>query len=211
MPAYFSMTLQFENKKLKPYFVEELYSKIISCGFEFKSGYWFHENASLREIIDWNQNLLEQGFELGYDQHVKHDYMQILFDSEMYSEFRGFWMYSDEQITFNLIIPESDILNQEGGNAFVDKKVFPVKGLALFLWESISVDVIQTHLELEGGCFSLAEVSRGENISVSPFAILRGDYFKKFPLKHFEDDILTELKDGGVLIENSKSVFCYSL
>ena len=203
MPAYFSMTLQFENERIKPDFVRRVYSEIISCGYDFKSGFWFHQNANLNEIIEWNQNLLEQGFKLGYTQHVKHDYMQILFASEIYSELRGFWMYSDEEIAFDLIIPEGDILNCEGGNAFVDNKVVPIKELAVKLWEASVVDAIQTSLELDNGYHPLNKVFAGVNIAVNPFAIVKEEVYKKFPEGFFADKLVSSIGNDGILTESN--------
>jgi len=203
MGPYFSMTLQFEHKRLKPTFVEELYSKIISCGFGFKSGFWFHGNAKLDEIIKWNQKLLEKGFKLGYKQYVKHDYMQILFNSEVYSEFRGYWMYSENQITFNIIIPEFDIINYD---TFIDEKVFPVKQLALEIWKSNIVDSIQTSVEFDFGYASLSEISDGKDISVHPFAILKEDDYKRFSEDYFNTYLITEVCNDGILVENNGKI-----
>ena len=211
MPTYFNMTLQFEKNRLKPDFVKELYFKIISCGFEFKSGYWVHENASLDEIIAWNQDLLEKGFNLGFTQHVKHDYMQILFKSEAYSELRGFWMYRDSSIDFNLIIPEYDILNRMGGEAFTQSKVTPVKELAKEIWESGIPDAIQTCVECDYGYYSINQIYSGVNISINPFAILKKDVHKKFPKGFFCDKTASLLGNNGILLESDGTVPHYVL
>ena len=204
MPAYFSMTLHFENKRLNSNFVRTLYSKIISCGFDFKSGYWFHENAKLEEIINWNQKLLEQGFRLGYTQHVRNDYIQILFSSEIYSELRGFWMYSDSEITFNLIIPEYDILNTEGGDTFISGKINPIRNLALELWKENLADAIQTSLELDCGYSPLEEIFEGINLSVNPFAIINADVYKSFSKDFFFEKIIGTIENKGIFIENKE-------
>lgn len=205
MPAYFSMTLLFENSRLKPNFVYELYSQIISNGFTFKSGYWFHKNAKLNEITEWNQKLLDSGFQLGFTQHVRNDYMQILFKTEHYSELRGFWTYSGEGIAFNLIIPEHDILNCEGGDVFIDTKIHPMKQLALMLWKSNCIDAIQTNVELDEGYYHLKDIKSGKNISVNPFAIINQNVFNCFSNDYFKDKNILEI-DNGMFIENDRTI-----
>lgn len=206
MPAYFSMTMQFEKKRVHPGFVKEVYSQIISCGFGFKSGYWFHEEATLDEIIDWNQRLLEKGFTLGFTQHVKHDYMQILFTTEHYSEMRGFWIHSSDEVVFHIIVPESSILNCEGGLYFIESKVAPVINLAIKLWESGIVDAIQTSLELDEGCFCLSDALTGKNVSVSPFAVLPEKAFEQFSDGYFSKMNLCKILKNGLFIEDNGTI-----
>ena len=202
MPAYFTLTMQFEKKRIHPDFVKEVYSQMISCGFDFKSGYMIHENASLDEIIDWNQKRIDVGFVLGYTQHYKHDYMQILFQTEYYSELRGYWMYFDE-VAFNLIIPEGSIMTSEGSDCFVEEKIIPVKKLAIKMWEAGIVDAIQTSVELSDGCYSLSSVLSGNGISIIPFAILPENAFACFPDNYFKNKEIVSSRIGkhGVFLE----------
>ncbi len=206
MPAYFSMTLSFKNKRIKPNFVNDVYSQIINFGFNFKSGYWFHQDVNLNEIIEWNQQLLEKGFKLGYTQHVKHDYMQILFETVFYSELRGFWMYSDKEVIFNLLVPEADILNCEGGRYFTDIKIIPLKKLATKLWESNIVDAIQTSVELDLGYHSLSDILIGKNISINPFAILSENSFSCFSNNYFNGKHLLKINNGGLIVESDGTI-----
>lgn len=200
------MTMLFERKRIKPNFVKEVYSQIIANGFNFKSGYWFHKKANIDEIIEWNQKLLDNGFKLSYTQHVKHDYMQILFESKLYSELRGFWIYSDEEVTFNLIVPESDILNCEGGSHFIRSKLDPLKKLATNLWDCKIVDVIQTSVELDEGYYPLSNVQKGDNISVNPFAILSESTFSIFPNNYFDNMSSYRISNSGVFIESDGTI-----
>ena len=48
---------------------------------KFKSGYWESDGNSIEEIINWNSKLLTKKFQLGYDEHVKNDYKQVLLKS----------------------------------------------------------------------------------------------------------------------------------
>ena len=206
MPAYFSMTIHFEHKRIEPDFVREIYSQIMSNGFGFKSGFWFHRDANLDEIIKWNQKLLEKGFKLGFTQHVKHDYMQILFLTNHYSELRGYWHYSDKEVTFSLIVPEGDILNCEGGSFFLKDKVMPLKKLAIKLWEQGMVDAIQTNVELEDGSYALSDILSGKDISANPYAILSEKAYKKFSTDYFKQMKLNKIKNNGVIIETDGTI-----
>lgn len=196
----------FEHNRIKPNFVKEIYSQIIACGFDFKSGYWFHKDANFDEIIEWNQGRLESGFRLGLTQHVKHGYMQILFESKYFSELRGYWIYSDKDVVFNLIVPESDILDCEGGSYFIESKITPMKSLAIKLWESNAVDAIQTNLELDYGYYNLPDILTGKNISVNPFAILPEDAFGLFLDNYFDGRNSHQINNYGMFIESDGTV-----
>lgn len=212
MPTYFDVTLLFKKERLKSNFVKNLYYKIISCGFEFKSGFWFHEDANFNEIIEWNQNLLEQGFKLGFTQHVKHDYMQILFESQIYSQLRGFWTYSEKEISFSLIVPEYDIIKEDENYIyFIKEKIDPLKKLAIHLWESNFVDAIYTSLELYGMHHSLYEVCNGIGISVTPFAIIGENNYKCFNKDYFIMNKKLKIDNNGILIENDKDKLIYQV
>ena len=202
MPAYFSMTLQFEKKRLHPHFVKNIYASIIKCGFAFKSGYWYHEDASLEEITAWNQERLEQNFELGMSQHGKHDYMQAVFDADIFSEFRTFWMCPESEIFFEIIIPEDEILDEQGRMfAYNMEKIYPIKALAQELWSSCGVDAIQTSLEESGGAYELDAVKLGKEVILAPFAIIKTEDFAMFPQSYFKDEEISMIQNDGVLVE----------
>lgn len=200
--------------------VRRLYSAIISKGYDFKSGYWAHENATLEEIIRWNQAKLEQGFKLGFTQHVKHDYMQIIFDSR-YSELRGFWTFSPEQIEFDLIIPERDVLKYSNDSIvsdpgaaleiikhdrdfiyFKENEIMPMMELSKSIWQENLVDVIQTSIEFDGGCFGLEKILLGNELSINPFAIIDKSVFTRFPSDYFSGYKISGIGDNGVFLSN---------
>ncbi len=115
MPPCYSIEITFTKDKIVNGFVEKIYNTIFESGFHFKSGYWYAEHMTLKKIIKVNQDKLTKGFELGFTQHVKHDYKQILLDTSLYSEMRVYWMLMERKVNLNLIIPEEDLLVENTG------------------------------------------------------------------------------------------------
>lgn len=54
MPTYLSITIQSKKENLYSTYVQDIYQTIIDYGDPFQSGYWFHKDATLPEIIRWN-------------------------------------------------------------------------------------------------------------------------------------------------------------
>ncbi len=199
MPAYFTMTIQRKIGQLTDNYVEQVYSTIIEAGYPFKSGFWFHQDAAFDEIVAWNQTKLEQCLQLAFTEHVSQDYKQILFNAPEYNEMRGFWMCSEIDICFNLIIPESDILNCEGGDRVLENKIAPIRAMALKIWEKKLADVIQTSVESDGGYFSINEVLNGINVISHPFAIVPKNVVAKFNDYYFKNKLIS-VGNNGILI-----------
>jgi hypothetical protein len=172
MPAYFSLVVSFDKIRLYPNFVKDIYNIMFENGFGFKSGYWNSENDNLEKIISWNQKLLEKGFRLGYKQNVKNDYKQVLFNTDLYSELRAYWLCYKDEIIFRIIILEADMLEYEGGNFFIEEKLDPIKNLAKSIWNSGTIDLIQTCLE-EDENISLSEFLTGTFPHTYPFSIAK--------------------------------------
>ena len=209
MPAYFTMSIQRKAGKLADNYVEQVYSTIIEAGYPFKSGFWFHQDATFDEIVKWNQTKLKQGFRFAFTEHVSHDYMQILFSAPEYREMRGFWMYSEAGISFNLIIPEPDVLNCEGGDIVLENKIAPIRAMAIKIWGKELADVIQTSVELDYGYFSINEVLNGKNIIAHPFAIVQKDVVAKFNDTYFTHSKLVCIENNGILIKNGNLLSAY--
>jgi hypothetical protein len=70
-------------------------------------------DLTLEEIIEWNQQKLDEDFELGYDQDVSHDYRQILLAGHPFSECRAYIMNGRRSLAFNCIVPESEISSHD--------------------------------------------------------------------------------------------------
>ena len=50
LPPYFSMDCSFDNRRIKPDFVKNVYSLIFQNGFTFKSGYTKYDKLPLYAI-----------------------------------------------------------------------------------------------------------------------------------------------------------------
>jgi hypothetical protein len=96
MPPYYSIEITFAKDKIVDSFVEKIYNTIFESGFPFKSGYWFAEHMTLKRIIKVNQDKLIKGFKLGFTQHVRHNYKQMLLDTILYSEMRVYWILMEQ-------------------------------------------------------------------------------------------------------------------
>lgn len=150
MPAYVNISIQFERKELYPSFVKDLYSVLENAGLKFKSGYKWCEKEHLSEIAEWNRKLLEQNFQLGFAEHYTHDYKQVLFDHSDYSEIRGFFLNNcpqDDLFVFEIVVPESDIMEAEGSGVFNKEKIKEWTGIAKEIWTFEPVRAIQMGTE----------------------------------------------------------------
>lgn len=149
MPAYFSLRFElYKGQGVISAFCEAL----IHSGLVFKSGYWGFENESYDDIIIWNQNKLDEDFELGYTEHHSHDYKQMLFDYFDFSEVRLFVMNNRKERTFSfeLIVPEYDLLDyteENEGKYSVQRKTERMellKSVAKKMWVGTATLAIQT-------------------------------------------------------------------
>lgn len=165
MPAYFSVEVSFKKDILYPDLVKDIYSIFFKSGYQFKSGFWFGEKMTLDEIIQWNQNHLQNKFKLGFTQHVKYDYQQILLDSNNYSEMRLFWMYKNDRIELNLIIPKYDILQYSEKITFIEDKIHPIITIAKNLWNTAVVSAIQACVEFDGGAVEIEKLKKVSHLS----------------------------------------------
>lgn len=200
MPAYFSIEISFKKDILYSSFVEDVYSVLFQSGFNFKSGYWFGEDMTLEQIIEWNQKHLQNKFSLGYTQHVKYDYKQILLDTDIFSEMRVYWMYSNDRIHLDIIIPESDVLHIEGKHCFfVENKINPILAASCSIWDTGLVSAIQTCLELDDG-IDLEEIEQGHLPIINPFCIISNDIAKRFEFSLKSNLTCKYLNKNGVLI-----------
>ncbi len=210
MPPYFGMHLQRKTGCLPENYVAQIYAAIMGFGCPFKSGYGngFHEVATYEEIVSWNQTKLQQGFKLGRTEHCRNDYMQILFDSQVFSEMRGFWSYDESEISFSLIIPEYDILYCDGNSKEREARISYLRMLGIRIWETGLVNVIQTSLEIDG-YYNMDRVLAGENVMTRPFAIIPRDALKHFKNTYFEG--MVDVVNNGVLLEKDKDLWNRSL
>lgn len=220
MPSYFNISIQFRRKDLYPCFVQDFYSALFDAGMQFCSGYWESEKNSYEEIVAWNQKKLEQNFVLGYDQHVKHDYKQMLYDFAGFSEVRGYWMNEEPEkgvFSYEVIIPDDEVF--EGYEEIISEgeieeryvwlyereKMEGLIKLAEGIWQFPCVRAIQTGLELDVET-KLGALEKGAEPSVRPFAIL-----DKIRYALDEKEYLAERVAGrdGVVIRDDLYFACY--
>lgn len=201
MPAYFSISLQFKRSDIYDLFVKDFHSVLDKAGVKFKSGYWGFEGDSCEEIIEWNQKKLEQNFKLGYTQHHKHDYKQTLYDFGGFTEVRGFWMnnYPEKKtFSYEIIIPEDDVLSQEYPVSFKKEKMNELLEAMKKIWQFPYVRTIQTGLEGDTAATCLAELAKGERPNIRPFAVIEENLYC-FKDENYLVDTIPERK--GVLLK----------
>ncbi len=177
MPAYFNMSLQFLRDDIYGMFVSDFYSVLDHAGLKFKSGYWGFEEECYADIIEWNQKKLEQNFHLGYTQHYKHDYKQVLYDFDGFLSVRGFWMNNypeDNTFSYEIIIPEDEVLCSEYPARFKKEKMIHLLEAARKIWQFPLVRTIQTGLEGNDASIGLTKLASGYSPNVQPFAIIEG-------------------------------------
>lgn len=200
MPAYFDISLQFRREDLYPDFIADFDAHLERSGLKFLSGCWEDEGLSRREIAAWNQKKLEADFVLGMKTHRSHDYKQTLYGFGGYEEVRGFWMNHHPEhgvFTYFIIIPEYDVLTQEGSNCFPPEQTEKLRALAEAVWQFPLVRAIQTGLEFSDGPAGLSALEAGEAPYTEPFAILERDC-----PRHRDGTRMIELTKGrpGVLL-----------
>jgi hypothetical protein len=204
MPAYFSLTFGYRAATIPPDFVARTYESFFQSGFPFKCVYAWGCPADmpLPAIIEWNQRRLERGFELGFTQHVSHDYRQLLLSHPAYRECRLFILALTRQ--FVLIVPEADVFKDEGSAIAMPEQVAPLESLARSVWPSELFAAVQTNNEI-GSAPSVQRLDDGKPASVLPFALLDA----RCAARQAFDAKLTRLEPvvgGGTFIRSEHSL-----
>lgn len=217
MPAYFNMSLEFQRKDIYPMFTSDFQELLQKAGLKFQSGFWGSENNSLEEILEWNQKHLEDNFELGFKEHYSQNYKQMLFTYDGFYYIRGFWLNnypSKSEFTFEIIIPESEILEyycdsqkkeKEYGVRYKQQAVAILVNSALELWKSPLVKSIQTGLEGLDGVSSTTEMRSGKEPFVYPFAIVSDCLWEQMKDKGFR---MESVHSEGMLLMLTETEFC---
>lgn len=200
MPAYFSIEILFEKDILYPSFVRDVYTSIFQTGHRFKRGYWYGEDMSLEQIINWNQRKLEEKFKLGLKEHVKHDYKQILVDTNKCSEMRLYWLYLNDVINLHLIIPEADVLHPKLNSFFLDDEINPLIEIACCIWNTGLVTAIQTCIEFDEVEFEISKIEKGQLPLIHPFCIINKECAEKSKTSLKENFTFRRLNNNGLLI-----------
>ena len=206
MPAYFSIDFQYQKSDITESTVEDFFSLLTSCGLVYKSGFWHSENDSLIDILKWNQQKLQEHFELGYTEHFSHDYKQMLFYFYDFSEVRLIVNnFSDDQsFSFYLIIPEDDLVDYDktNGNERLVEKMEIIKNFAVEMWYNGKMSCIQTAWECSDCVTKYKDIIRGTEPSIEPFAIVPDNTY------HVNWKCSCEkVERNGVLLKNDDNWF----
>lgn len=201
MPAYFSLTFEFKKSQDA---IRAFCETLVDSGLVFKGGYQGFESDSFDDIITWNQNKLDENFQLGSTGHHSHDYKQLLFDYLDFSEVRVFILNSHKKptFTFELIVPEDDLLDytEENGIYCVHRKAEKMDQLRSFakkVWAHSAALAIQTGWEGSDLPPSAKKISEGIAPQIEPFCIINSLSLEK------EIDLVFEnIERSGVLIED---------
>ncbi|WP_231573395.1 hypothetical protein NSQ90_07005 [Paenibacillus sp. FSL H7-0737] len=163
------------------------------------------EKNTLEEIIKWNTSKLAKKFKLGFDQHVKHDYKQILLESDLFRHLRLYWMYESNEIVLHLILPEDDIFVNDKYLKYDSTKLVPLLNISEKIWDSFEVNTIQTYHEL-GAPTSYKELLDGEQPSSEPFSIVSTEALSR--IKNVLNDklLVKELNRGFLIIQKEIGV-----
>lgn len=175
MPAYFNLSVQFRRDELYPTFVKDFYTMLDEAGMKFLSGYWGYEEDSLEETIEWNQQKLEEDFDLEFTEHHSHGYKQVIYRFGGYSKVRGFWENNypeDGEFAYEIIIPESDVLAKGYPVSFKEERIEELLGFSKRIWQFPPARAIQTGLEIEDDSAGLEELAQGGCPNAWPFAIV---------------------------------------
>lgn len=200
MPPYYSVYYSFPYSSFSQHFVKTIYETIFVY-FPFQSGYWGSENNSLDEIMNWNTDLLNRRFELGYNDHYKNDYKQLLLHSEVHSHLRLFWNFSSEDgITLHMITPERDVQQDDGSWRLIGGHIKDFINLSVDLWETGLVLTVQTYHELDAPK-SQADIESGNLPSTEPFCIIDRNTYMKLENELEKSYLTKSIKDGVLIIE----------
>jgi len=202
MPAYMSTEFIFLRSKLTETTIRDFYGAIQVNGIKFDKVFAWgcSEELSLGEIIQWNQEKLDSGFELGTAEDVSNDYRQILLAGTPYAVCRVIVFNSmesdDEDIytdtfSFCIIVPHSDIY--EHGDKWL-------KEIAESVWARMPVSLIRTYGEIDDGP-NYDEVQKGELVNTRLFSYILDEHFSD----EYERKYISKQVSRGYFFEGQNS------
>lgn len=200
---YFTLVVECNRNHIYPEIVKDFYELLSEHGFQFISGFWDYVDESYDTIIQINQENLEKNLlGMSNDYTQRSDYMQLLFDYDGNQETRSYICNTpeDNAFSFNIIIPEHDILTHNNGKIrYITNKVNTLIDLAKKIWELPFVDAIQTYLEYSDVPKSIKELNSFlAPLSVEPFAIFPSNFDISIPSTKFE---IEGVDKNGILVK----------
>lgn len=176
MPTYLSLSFQYRKSNISVHTVREFCDALLRCGVAFVGGYWTSEGDSYDEIVSWNQQKLEQNFELGEAEHVSHGYKQMRLQYMEFYEVRLFIHNERKQayFSFELIFPEDDLLIPDPVYEWALRmnQLEKIENLAVQLWEHETMDCIQAGWELAEAPVSYTDIAAGDIPLIEPFCVI---------------------------------------
>ncbi|MCQ2469854.1 MAG: hypothetical protein MJ100_08600 [Ruminococcus sp.] len=198
MPAYFNLSVEFSRYEIDFDTIKMLMHYLDYAGLKFKCGIMESADNSADEINNWNQKKLEDNYTLGYKDNRSNDYKQACFEYGGFSEIRGFFLNNspaEKEFTFELVIPEDEVLAEDG--TYREKAVEKLKDFARILFIMPQVRTIQTGLEESSGIVPEKEIMEGKMPSAYPFAIVSEKMFAQLNADDYEAE---HINAGGVII-----------
>lgn len=175
MPAYFNISVQILRSDIYGSIIGDFYAALGNSGMKFISGFLGCENNSLDDIIGWNQAKLEQDFRLGLTENHINDFRQVLFVFGDFSPVRVFIMNNypeQETFSFELLIPEAEVIGCEYPLKFRADRISPLIKAAKLIWQLPFVRTIQTGTEADSASVGITALKSGKcGPHISPFAI----------------------------------------
>ena len=202
---YFAMVIECNRDHIYSDIVKDFYELLRLQGLRFVGGFWEHPDESYETILKTNQEKLEVNAVGVSGDDTEDDYMQLLFDYDGNNETRSY-IYNrpkDNVFTFDIIIPEADILSYDAGTIqYFEKKVNKLIELAKKIWELPFVDGIQTCLEYSDVPQTMEALkNKVEALGVEPFAIISNRFDKEFLSIQYD---VTDINKDGLLVKDKK-------
>ena len=176
MTAYFSLIIECSKKHLEHDFMLNFYSLLAENGLVFSGGVTEDTaHLSINEIAEKNQYYLENEAKYAAEDNFVWELLQVNSQYLEFSETRIiiFDIVTNDFITAEIIIPEDELAEGDFDKISWDRaKVEPILHLASEIWKQPYVNSIQTELEISKGFNSVAEIAKGKEPSIEPFAIL---------------------------------------
>jgi len=182
MPPYMGFSFKFGRSVKKKGLVRSFYEVCLRNGAEYAGCYPIELDATLDEVIDFNQRKLDGGFQLGLRTHFRNNYRQIMFNLGDFCHCRLFIMFYDKEVSFNVVIPTHEFQAQPDDptapssmNSAPDlyEKWRCLLTISKALWAELPVRRLVTDNE-DGG--DVIKDTQGRLITVGgPFAIVDDD------------------------------------
>lgn len=182
MPAYTTISCSFHRRD-RSGLVRAFYDVFFGDGVTFKGVFAWGCDADLTlgDIVEWNQTKLDEDFVLGLDQHVKHDYRQIILDVDPFSECRLILSNRGSCIAFRCIVPEHEIN---------PRNATTLENACRRVWSGLPVQAVESYGET-GGDVGPEAIKSGKPPSARLFALMdydctQQDYARKYEVERMD-------------------------